>query len=1468
MMIYRVLAGAESEPFAGKVSKEKYEAYGFDYDAIKNGDLPTADSFAKTIKKAVSKRKGKALAAAKKVKKEGMSAEEERTFWENFWKEFKVDVASIYEDILLIYNKGGAVESDKKKLDFAITLEYGLAKELEKKRELLNSLNKDIFSDPEKKEETIAYIEKTLKVNRAKGDVGRRHAAELTVEEQGRIRKKDLTEKKDTTPYSEEERKKDDAAYQDYLNHSRDYIEQIKDDDVRKKLEKEIEEAEKGNKGVVTYKPLDSIRKENLEKALEKLKLTRPLDEKEKGLVIQRMRREINKDIEELNDAIKDVKTDIKIFQTRTQKPGSKPSEKIIQKPKMVSPMTGDVSQQLLMQKILKRDYDKIKITQPHHMGWLYNKTYLNELLGSLEKEPKPERTQTLKPDITEDAMSDVNAFLGKFLTFIHYLKGKIHSGKDFLKDLDPDKHSFALIPENLYDAYRKFMTRMKEKYSEEEYDALKGYSFDTNVFLLNEGTLKSYKRGRSDEETVTKNKALLEKFKDDRKVLESYLNHFHKNKVENDSIYEKNWKNATDGVTELYNAFRKMKVIFNKAYKQQAFRTFLKITDPVEVRKSSYDGYRVAIEEKDQISYPNLETLYKKYVQAYENFKELVDGDTLIANAPEGTSQSDTKEFTKILHDYTKTTSKEGASSWDPRILNKWMEDFNDAILKLYNAIVACSKEPRDFLNDLMKGIIYDTPPSRAKKATGDLLRRLANIVLSGEKHEERSEYSAITMQRKHLKTRAWMDYFEKSFPIEEFLNKWFLSSGGRSDATPAFETEIHGRKIKIPSMDTLNPAALSGVIDDLKEFVKKGIARQFNPETLKKEDEISGKELKKVQDRLKEIPDQVKTIDDLCRTAFKIYDEQIEMAKKEEEEFEPTLRLELEDIQKKKEKIYKALEELHKAKKGALETLYKPDPAMKRDERLKKEGLTPEIVSEHLKEMKGFDDKVEEYNKELNALDKDKRDLLINKGKTEDPFTGVYQDISKLEEEAAGIWDLYLGNMTKLRREIERLEDAEITHQNALNKNKNFKDLEKIPDSVYQKALPQVASYLWNVLDYAWMRNKLAFDSHFNANIENYIATKNKFDEMAGYKLPSLSYKRIIEEIEKNMRFLKDKGQLKDADKDKYKETIDKLYKLMGIEPKNKKEKKEKEEKKAASAFMIFRVASAFMEEAYSLAFKEEGSELLKPGYAKSINSWINDLVDINKKANDELWTLMDPKSKDPFETRAIPPLVYVDYKVDETPHQLSEQEISKRLKENNVLYDKIKKDKTNVSKLDPEQKKEQELEWKEAVDSNVKRIFSVITHVHPLIADYLKDKIESEWRPTADQLKKLVPQGADKDKDKKEIEKWANGVEKYNAYFIKDPEDYSERDMLQIFRGMLDHFKTLKREKISDEKNWNVLTESALKEAFKGTKVVHPKIADFLKRIDSPWMPPESLTDAFYTPEQIKKRDEQRELAKKEK
>lgn len=867
---------------------------------------------------------------------------------------------------------------------------------------------------------------------------------------------------------------------------------------------------------MVSRSPMDILKNHlvTLEKGLK--------DDPDYGKAINAVRHELSRQIAEVREDLAKARQEEKMYAKRWESIGHKPETIRIKKPVTINPL-GDLADLKVMMETMDFPVEETTTTKPHHYAWLYQHSYMTRFLKQLEEKVKEKSDTHYKSDIGEDVMPAITEALLKLFRLSENLGRDIvggESSKGLTSQLSLAEHAFTVVPEELFNKFKDYLSGLKSKHTPDEFNKLTKYSLEARDFITDKSELP---------ESMHADRDKLEKF------FKGLIQMAHKNQ----DLFEKKWRGVLETVSRLKKKYQEFKVLYNAIAKEEYFDTWLKGGTPSWMKKKAFE-----IVERGARGITAAGSKYKDSERWYQNVV------------------SDIGELRDFVKDYPIFQAK-NVKEFSEEM--KKIKDLNEFVTKLGNLIQKCVKAINDyytgteaFIHSMISGDILSK--ATEKTASVDIgpalvysLRRMAyRMLVAEEKKDEKavewhSEYPlSMPLQKRKptkeppLMSKTYLDYFVKSFPVEEFLNEWFE---------------------KLSGSKTLNPDKIPALQDRIDHRIKEDLMKKYDKDKLAKDRDKLEDELNKKLEEIKALDDQIKSYGKWADKSFDKYDEAIESAKFVGEAYDKEL----------KGKVQK-IKELQKERADIRSEF----------EKLSAKDINKKIINKMIKRVNEIHN---EHTKTLNDI----QDILKESKSGVNPFTGTKEQIEQMEDKASRVWNIYNDRMVRNVNRIKDLQDEEYKLENQIaNMDEWLDSPDKIPADKLDYAVRQVMSEIWHQVDAHWMRSIKEFQSRFNLNFEDYLEIKGAFEKAIKHPVSAMAIGRIIKELKSAIKFLKDKGK---PVPDGYFEALSKLTKRP-VKEESDYDKEEapkeapKEEEKSASELYDFPSQMA-----YNVAIKFAG-------------------------------------------------------------------------------------------------------------------------------------------------------------------------------------------------------------------------------------------------------------------------------------
>jgi hypothetical protein len=759
----------------------------------------------------------------------------------------------------------------------------------------------------------------------------------------------------------------------------------------------------------------------------------------------------LQEDIQGVKNKISVIQETVHKLENRLKTVGLRPIKEKIITPVHISPL-GDMEDLVVIMETMKQPPPRVvEVDRPHHFGWLFQPKFLVELFNQLNL-PKPakpgakkdtlgkepvEQEHTQKSDIGEEVQPLI---LETVLRLFHLTSDTINrltGPKNIFDQLNLKDYAFSTVDEGLFKKYAEFLKQVKGQLPADEYKKLINFDTDNSVFY---------------------HKDLPGHLTEHRKKLEQLYDHLMRVISLNTRIFENKWNPIIKELEIIQDSYRKMKKDFNVISKEEYWQKWLK--GKSELLKEAFeDNYYDEIEAADAelsefIPYLSAEKGYNKFLKSLTELKEFLKKEGHLET-------KNVKEFALKL----KEAGPHGL---------EWIDKLGPLIDHTLSSIIEYKHDVENFTEKLLKGNIFKekttAPTTTEEKKLGNSmwpviynLKRLSYILQAFKESpvEWRSEYPlTIPLQQLFGKMK---DFFQKSYPAEEFLNDWFTVSGSKTLATSKLQESLK---------------------KDLDPKVQKEIAKSYGKEKLQAERDKFDDELGEGNEEQKKLMRAIEDLDKWAEKSFDKYDGAISEAKG-----------------------------ITEAQKAALKKLIEERKHLQENfEHAPKEHLTSE--------------RIKTYLKRLNEIHTGLVKLMGQLDTAKNPFTDKVEPIGHLESKASRVWNIYNDNITRNLNRIKDLQDKSRRLENAILQRDEWMD-EGVPEDILEEAREMYLAYTWRIFDTDWARKPKQIQSRFNINYDDYLDIKEAFEKLAGHTLPSTSMNRMVEEIKKDIKYLKEQGQ-----------------------------------------------------------------------------------------------------------------------------------------------------------------------------------------------------------------------------------------------------------------------------------------------------------------------------------------------------
>jgi uncharacterized coiled-coil DUF342 family protein len=741
--------------------------------------------------------------------------------------------------------------------------------------------------------------------------------------------------------------------------------------------------------------------------------------------------------------------------------------KEVIEKPQINSPFVEVYGVDGLLKILEGKDEPVVKQKEmPHPFKWLLNPKYpatLMRAIGDTEapKEKGEEHPLRHKTDI-HVVQQDIKDLIARLWSLNHHA---LEAVPDLEKSIKEETHLLATLPEEDFKWYKDFHKKLKDKHGP-SFAELAKWSDKTSEFEKLEHELPP-------------------ELQADRKMIAEFFSIIKDIRAKNDNL-KQHWSKVTDRVDRLKLELSEARRIYTKLSKENYFRDQWKKDDtPVEMRQKkeipvqAYGIVMAAGYVDSGESFANLQELVANFKQMLEGHKMFDAAWSEVKTPAEKKLQQGDKEMWRVPESAGKAKVKELLQG---DMVDDYLDDMQDYITKIKTGIARYIDKVDQFLLGIMTGSSIDKPVAdKGQKAAAAHLRRMAQLIRYAEfivAEEKAVEWKSelplkIPLGDLDIKTMLlsgrsrFVDYFQKSYPIQEIINEWFKMSGH----------------------ETLKSELFPQVIQKLEAHMKDQIHKTMNKEDLQKN-------LDKYETELDGVFKKKKAIFDIMDKAKKwadINSRQLDQEIQNAESLTEAAKVKVTELNKKREELLdKLAEEITQTTKPASD-----------------DDSAQHIALENAKKTQ------EELNKTINDL----RNVIG--AKSEDDRT-----LDKLVDFMGGLQHSFSNVNVKKLNELEALQDREIELGRKINQYQNH--IENGPTPKYVKRLTNMFILsVWSNLDENWMRNIPAYQTHYNLNFDDYIKIHEEVQKLVGGHVPARAYSRLKKDMDKQVKDLRERGE-----------------------------------------------------------------------------------------------------------------------------------------------------------------------------------------------------------------------------------------------------------------------------------------------------------------------------------------------------
>jgi len=726
---------------------------------------------------------------------------------------------------------------------------------------------------------------------------------------------------------------------------------------------------------------------------------------------------------------------------------------------------------------------------------WLLDMKYLPNLFKNLKKSPG----ETLHTwDIKRKKEADVEAFkkktdihnvetsimelvghMANFVPEINRVVGKIDEAVNEEEALGDDgtrpSHMLTPLLKNEHEAISNMWNKLKDKYDDKTFMDLTKWDDNRETFIVDKI-------------------ALPEKAKADRDHMDKLVEALKARRNENNVRYQSKWKPIENDIDAMKKHLSNIKSIFSSVMDEDWFKKWQKGGTPgpymrpekapvaptasfpyeVVIRTAYTDPSKTFATIKENVS--TLKDFLKEhhlYSVASEQGKE----------APAGLKKDEVEQFRvenrmksrKIVEQFLKET---------PEVIMDFLNKVGTKLTQLETGIDRYYEAVNNAIMDIAHGVGIKIPKKAfSYQVESDFIRRYAYFLKLAEVAPFKSEYPVqVPLADIRKNPEIYWDYFQKSFPIEEILNEWKKMSG---------------------SEDTLDSKMFPKVIDRLMGYLEAHTKKVFDPTKLKEETGKLTEERDAILERRNRTMKQLELAKQMARDESEMTEKMLKDTRDEIKHSAVTEWTKLNQALKiNKDQFENALTGLTEAVDAMP---FKKDVADKYEKEVK----------QHVAEISGITNKI------INVLDEINRDTVGGWAES-----NTIKD--KLEYYMGEIQHKWSGQGVRLLNRLDQDKDREVELSGAIGKRNKWLELGGPTSKDKKRIKNEFIRYIWNVLDEDWTRKLRAFQTHYNLNFEDYVEIHDQVARMvSGEPVPARSYNRLRDDIKKQMRDLRDRGE-----------------------------------------------------------------------------------------------------------------------------------------------------------------------------------------------------------------------------------------------------------------------------------------------------------------------------------------------------
>jgi len=680
------------------------------------------------------------------------------------------------------------------------------------------------------------------------------------------------------------------------------------------------------------------------------------------------------------------------------------------------------------LMKVLKGQPDRVvRKEQPHAYKWLYDSKYITNLFKFMDEKAEPQEdipSHKYRTDETK-VLEDINEVVGHVRNFGTKV---IHVVKQLSEGIKEESHMLGSIPKDFYEKYRTYFQNLQTKHNPEVFKKLTEYDEDTDSFKFDKEETKKTPDGK--EEVV---KHLPDEVHVDRDKLTKVLNVVREIRKKNLSLWETFWVPLNKEIKTLQDSIHDIRLLYNKIRREGFYQKW---------KRQASDEVYAAVGYLDP-------------TKGLSAIKAKADS------------------LNKFIADHPKMKANMDKAVIEEMMKSEELGEYLDKVQDGLSGIISDIKKYDESMDNFISGILTGRALiKREKKADNGRMETVAHLRKMGlflmarvlQADDWRSEYpltSPLVTIRKNPK--IYWDYFIKSFPIEEFINKWFDMSGKETLSPEKFPAAVGAFMAKT------DKGLRTELEDKLKkeyggDWMQAGIEEEYN-KTLTGRKELEGllaKARKWAQGMAMDL------------------DKNIESNKVIKEE----QKVAIEDAAKDMVNARGELEEALKA------------PVTK-DNQMRAVAL----------------------QKKLNDVIADLKGVLEDAAETDDTLD---HDVARVNEVQHAWADVGV----RMLNQIESSEKKELEIHRKWQEIEHWLD-KGFSDREMTRIRSFVVRYLWQILDETWMRKVREFQTHYNVGFADYLETHKKVSEIIGAAPPSKALNRIKDAIIEQYKDMKNRKE-----------------------------------------------------------------------------------------------------------------------------------------------------------------------------------------------------------------------------------------------------------------------------------------------------------------------------------------------------